>query len=114
METKDGLKRALNQEAEAGVLKLLKQLHRLAEGDLNAGDGATWIWSLVDKHLPETVQIVDLWKVARAIFGPNMPQASAWAEHCAGGTRSNRAGVQGEDHAPLLLVCALSQGGRCG
>ena len=46
METKDGLKRALNQEAEAGVLKLLKQLHRLAEGDLKAGDGATWTWSL--------------------------------------------------------------------
>jgi hypothetical protein len=34
------------------------------------------------------VQIVDLWharehvwKVARAVFGPNTPQASAWAEH---------------------------------
>lgn len=34
METKEGLTRALMQEAEAGVLKLLEQLHRLPEGDL--------------------------------------------------------------------------------
>ncbi len=34
METKDELKRALMQEAEAGVLKLLEQLQRLPEGDL--------------------------------------------------------------------------------
>jgi hypothetical protein len=34
------------------------------------------------------VQIVDIWhareqvwKVARAVFGPNTPEASAWAEH---------------------------------
>lgn len=34
METKEGLQRALMQEAEAGVLTLLEQLHGLPEGDL--------------------------------------------------------------------------------
>ena len=34
METKEGLKRALMQEAEAGVLTLLEELQRLPEGDL--------------------------------------------------------------------------------
>jgi hypothetical protein len=52
------------------------------------GDGATWIWHLVAEHFPGAVQIVDLWhakehvwKVARAVFGANTPQAAAWAEH---------------------------------
>ncbi len=52
------------------------------------GDGAAWIWRLVAEHFPGAVQIVDLWharehvwKVVRAVFGPNTPQASAWAEH---------------------------------
>ena len=52
------------------------------------GDGATWIWRLVAEHFPEAVQIVDIWharehvwKVARTVFGPNTPEASAWAEH---------------------------------
>ena len=52
------------------------------------GDGATWIWRLVAEHFPGAVQIVDIWharehvwKVARAVFGANTPEASAWAEH---------------------------------
>ena len=52
------------------------------------GDGAVWIWRLVAEHFPGAVQIVDLWharehvwKVARVVFGPNTPRASAWAEH---------------------------------
>jgi len=52
------------------------------------GDGAAWIWRLAAEHFPGAVQIVDLWharehvwKVARAVFGPNTPEASAWAEH---------------------------------
>jgi len=55
------------------------------------GDGASWIWHLVAEHFPGAVQIVDLWharehvwKVARAVFGANTPQASAWAEHACG------------------------------
>ncbi len=52
------------------------------------GDGAAWIWRLVAEHFPRAVPIVDIWhareqvwKVARVVFGPNTPAASAWAEH---------------------------------
>jgi hypothetical protein len=52
------------------------------------GDGAAWIWRLVADHFPGAVQIVDIWharehvwKVARAVFGPHTPEASAWADH---------------------------------
>lgn len=52
------------------------------------GDGAAWIWRLVAEHFPGAVQIVDIWharehvwKMARAVFGPNTSEASAWAEH---------------------------------
>ncbi|MFL5664968.1 MAG: ISKra4 family transposase [Ktedonobacteraceae bacterium] len=52
------------------------------------GDGAAWIWRLVAEHFAGAVQIVDIWharehvwKVARAVFGANTPEASAWAEH---------------------------------
>ena len=52
------------------------------------GDGAAWIWRLAAEHFPGAVQIVDVWharehvwKVARAVFGANTPEASAWAEH---------------------------------
>jgi hypothetical protein len=62
----------------------LERAHQLVA----LGDGATWIWRLVAEHFPGAVPIVDLWhakehvgKVARAVFGANTPQASAWAEH---------------------------------
>src|SRR2546421_2213197 len=52
------------------------------------GDGAAWIWRLVADHFAGAGQIVDImharehvWKVARAVFGANTPEASAWAEH---------------------------------
>ncbi len=52
------------------------------------GDGAAWIWRLVAEHFPGAVQIVDVWharehvwRVARAVFGSNTPEVSAWAEH---------------------------------
>jgi len=51
------------------------------------GDGAPWIWNLAEEHFPDAVQIVDLWhakehvwKVARAVFGPTSPHATAWAK----------------------------------
>ncbi len=51
------------------------------------GDGAAWIWRLANEHFPGAVQIVDIyharehvWKIARAVFGPNTPAASVWAE----------------------------------
>jgi hypothetical protein len=72
--------------------KLLYSLavqHGLAQAQqlVALGDGAAWIWRLVAEHFPGAVQIVDLyharehvWKVARAVFGPNTPAASAWAD----------------------------------
>src|SRR6266566_5099337 len=46
------------------------------------GDGAAWIWRLVAEHFAGAVQIVDIWharehvwKVARAVFGANTPEA---------------------------------------
>ena len=62
----------------------LQRVHQLVV----LGDGAAWIWRLVAEHFPGAVQIVDIWharehvwKVARGVFGPNTPEASAWAEH---------------------------------
>ena len=51
------------------------------------GDGAPWIWRLVEHHFPGAVQIVDLWharqhvwEVAHAVFGRGSPEGSAWAQ----------------------------------
>lgn len=50
------------------------------------GDGATWIWNLVDKYYPNAIQIVDwyhaeehLEEVAKAAFS-GLPERSAWLE----------------------------------
>jgi hypothetical protein len=63
METKDELKRALMQETEAGVLKLLEKLHRLPEGDLKGLEqqvmetifeiGRGWMQSVLSEAAPE-------------------------------------------------------------
>ena len=63
METKDGLKRALMQEAEAGVLKLLEQLQKLPQGDLKGLEqqvmetifeiGRGWMQSVLSEAAPE-------------------------------------------------------------
>lgn len=51
------------------------------------GDGAPWLWRLVEEHFPEAVQIVDVWhaqehvwEVAHAVFGRATPQGVAWAK----------------------------------
>jgi hypothetical protein len=68
------------------TLAVTHGLHQ-AQQVVALGDGAVWIWRLVAEHFPSAVQIVDLyharehvWKVARAVFGPNTPAGSAWAE----------------------------------
>src|SRR5260370_41581199 len=63
METKEGLKRALMQEAEAGVLKLLEHLPTLKEGDLKGLEqqvmetifeiGRGWMESILREAAPE-------------------------------------------------------------
>lgn len=51
------------------------------------GDGALWIWRLVEEHFPGAVQIVDLWhaqehvwEVAQAVYGRSTPEGVAWAK----------------------------------
>jgi len=51
------------------------------------GDGAPWIWNLVEEHFPDAVQILDfyhaverLYEVGRALYGDGSTQAQQWAE----------------------------------
>jgi hypothetical protein len=51
------------------------------------GDGARWLWRLVEEHFPGAVQIVDVWhaqehvwEVAHAVFGRTVPAGVAWAK----------------------------------
>ena len=51
------------------------------------GDGAAWIWRLVEQHFPQALQIVDwyhasehLWGVAQALFGEGSDLAKQWAQ----------------------------------
>jgi len=52
------------------------------------GDGAHWIWNLVEEHFPQAIQIVDwyhaseyIWKVAHAIYGEGSALAKQWAKN---------------------------------
>jgi hypothetical protein len=51
------------------------------------GDGAHWIWNLVEEHFPRAIQIVDwyhaseyIWKVAHAVYGEGSDLAKQWAK----------------------------------
>ena len=51
------------------------------------GDGAAWIWNLVQTHFPGAIEIVDwyhaaerVWTVAHACFGEATPEAARWAK----------------------------------
>ena len=51
------------------------------------GDGAKWIWNLVDEHFPDAIQIVDrfhakqhLSDVAKAIYGAGSRRGEQWAQ----------------------------------
>lgn len=51
------------------------------------GDGAPWIWNLVQELFPGTIQIVDrfhakqhLSELGKALYGPTHPRASPWAQ----------------------------------
>ena len=50
------------------------------------GDGAAWIWNFADEHIPDAIQIVDifhakqhLFDVAKAIYGPGSEIGEQWA-----------------------------------
>jgi hypothetical protein len=56
-----------------------------AEKKVAIGDGAEWIWNLVDEHFPGSIQIVDLyharqhlWDVARKLFPNDEMKQKAW------------------------------------
>jgi hypothetical protein len=51
------------------------------------GDGAHWIWNLIEEHFPHAVQIVDwyhasqyVWAAANAVYGEGTDLAKVWAE----------------------------------
>jgi hypothetical protein len=51
------------------------------------GDGAQWIWKLVEEHFPSAIQIVDwyhaasyIWKVANAVYGEGSDLGRTWAK----------------------------------
>jgi hypothetical protein len=50
------------------------------------GDGAPWIWNIVEEQFPEALQIVDrfhakehLSDLGKALYGPTHPRATQWA-----------------------------------
>lgn len=51
------------------------------------GDGAPWLWRVVEEHFPDAVPIVDVyhakqhvWEVACAVYGRSHPDGVAWAK----------------------------------
>lgn len=59
----------------------------LAEEIIILGDGAAWIWNLVERNFPQAIQIVDwyhaveyLTPIAEAIFGVECPEGKAWLD----------------------------------
>lgn len=72
------------------------------------GDGACWLWRLVEEHFPGAVQIVDLWhaqqhvwEVAHAVFGRGTPAGGAWAKQAWSWL------VQGKIEALVTAIAAL-------
>ena len=56
-------------------------------GTVTLGDGAPWIWNLVEELFPEALQIVDrfhakqhLSELSKALYGPAHPRAAQWAK----------------------------------
>ena len=71
--------------------RVLRELERrcvdLVARRVVLGDGAPWIWNFADEHLPDAVQIVDIFHakqhifdVAKAIYGPGGDLAAQWGK----------------------------------
>lgn len=72
------------------------------------GDGARWLWRLVEEHFPGAVQIVDVWhaqehvwEVAHAVFGRTTPAGVAWAKQACNWL------VQGQIEELVQAIAAL-------
>lgn len=55
--------------------------------EVGIGDGAAWIWNLMQTHYPYATQIVDwyhaeerLWMVGQAVYGQGAEKAEEWVE----------------------------------
>ena len=84
--------------------RVLRELERrcvdLVARRVVLGDGAPWIWNFADEHLPDAVQIVDIFHakqhifdVAKAIYGPGSDLAAQWGKTTARRTRSSAAPI---------------------
>ena len=58
-----------------------------AERRVVLGDGAPWIWNFADEHLPDAIQVVDIFHakqhifdVAKAIYGHDTDLAAQWGK----------------------------------
>jgi hypothetical protein len=81
---------------------------RRAQQVVVLGDGARWLWRLVEEHFPGAVQIVDVWhaqehvwEVAQAVFGRSTPEGVAWAKQGCSWL------VQGEIETLVQAIAAL-------
>ena len=73
--------------ARRAVREALRRCFDQAPHKVVLGDGAPWIWNWADEHLPDAIQIVDvfhakqhLFDVARAIYGAATDLAHAWGK----------------------------------
>ena len=73
------------------VRRVLREIGRRGFADVERrvvlGDGAPWIWNFADEHLPDAIQIVDIWHakqhifdVAKALYGPGSDLAAQWGK----------------------------------
>ena len=71
--------------------RVLRELERRGVGRAKRrvvlGDGAAWIWNFADEHLPDAIQIVDVFhakehvfEVAKAIHGSDSDLAAQWGK----------------------------------
>ncbi len=73
--------------ARRAVREALRRCFDQAPHKVVLGDGAPWIWNWADEHLPDAIQIVDvfhakqhLFDVAKAIYGAATDLAHAWGK----------------------------------
>ena len=104
--------RDTDPETSPFAKRILRELKRRcfdkAERQVIIGDGAAWIWNFASEHLPNAIQIVDifharehLFDAAKAIYGSGTDTAKAWAQQ-----RSDELDLSGGvDH----VIAALEQ-----
>ena len=83
--------RDTDREPSPFAKRVLRELERrcvdLVERRVVLGDGAAWIWNFADEHLPDAIQIVDIFHakqhvfdVAKAIYGLGSDLAAQWGK----------------------------------